>query len=287
VHGDEMNEMELEKKMPVAPQISTYRCYRLFLKDLFAFKQFVNPSFSRRRFAQIAGFKSPNYLQLIIDGKRNLSESTAASLAKAFKFNNFEKELFLALVKKTSARNEKEVQEAERFRLLAIKKFVSKKMPSEQAQILSEWYHMLVRELVLLPNFQPTGTWISKKLFDLVTPEQAEKSLRLLLQSGFLVQENGSYKIVDPVLTAETAHFKDTYLKKYHSDTLKIWSQSLEKMSDTQKEAVILNIPIDSKKIPELNKKINTFLDELIGWLQDEKNADQVIQLGTYVIPFK
>ena len=58
-------------------------------------------------------------------------------------------------------------------------------------------------------------------------------------------------------------------------------------MTLDKKESIILNIPINSKNIPELQNRIDAFMDEIIGWLQDETEADQVIQLGAHLVPFK
>lgn len=273
--------------IPVCPQVIQYNDYRLYLRDLYSYKKAINPSFSMRRFAQISGFKSPNYLQLIVEGKRNLSPELARSLANAFKFSENEKAIFVALVKKANAKTEKEIAEGERERLLAIKKFVAKKMPADQIRVLTEWYHLPIRELVLLPDFRLDGQWISEKLFGLVTPDQAVKSFELLVSAGFIGVVGGRYEVKEPVMTLETIRFRGEFLKKYQSDTLCVWSKALEKMSEQHKEAIVLNIPIATKNIPELKLRINAFMDELIGWLQDEPAPDQVVQLGTHLIPFK
>ena len=47
-----------------------------------------------------------------------------------------------------------------------------------------------------------------------------------------------------------------------------------------------LNIPINKAKIPEFKKRIQSFQDEMIGWLQDEEDPDGLVQLGIYMIPF-
>jgi hypothetical protein len=47
----------------------------------------------------------------------------------------------------------------------------------------------------------------------------------------------------------------------------------------------LLHIPIHKNKLPEFKRRIRQFQDEIIGWLQDEKEPTQVAQLGTYLIP--
>lgn len=34
-----------------------------------------------------------------------------------------------------------------------------------------------------------------------------------------------------------------------------------------------------------LSQRIQLFQDEIIGWLQDEKEPTQIVQLGTYLVP--
>lgn len=280
-------EKGVDSKSIPFPHIADYQDYRLFLNNFYEYKHSINPAFSKRRFAQIAGFKSPNYLQLIVEGKRNLLEDTALELADGFKMSSSEKEIFISLVKKDLAKTEKEKAQAEHLRLLAIKKLVSKQMPTDQIRVLSEWYHLPVRELVQLKDFCADGDWISEKLFDLITPEQAMQSLELLQKAGFVTVKEGRHTLTEPVLTLETTRFQGVLFKKYQVDTLKIWSQHFEKMSDQNKEAIVLNVPINSNKIPELKKRMDGFIDELIGWLQDEKDADQVIQIGSHIVPYK
>ncbi len=52
--------------------IFTYTDYRAFLHDAYTHAKATNPAFSYRYFAKKAGFSSPNFLKLVIDGVYNL-----------------------------------------------------------------------------------------------------------------------------------------------------------------------------------------------------------------------
>jgi hypothetical protein len=62
-HDDQLN----SKKRP---SIFQYSDYRAFLRDHFAYMKATNASYSFRTFSRLAGFNSPNFLQLVYDGKR-------------------------------------------------------------------------------------------------------------------------------------------------------------------------------------------------------------------------
>ena len=49
-------------------------------------------------------------------------------------------------------------------------------------------------------------------------------------------------------------------------------------------ERGLLNIPISGTRLEALRERIRAFQDELIGWLQDEREPDRVVQLGLYLI---
>jgi len=65
--------------------IFEYDNYRAYLRDLYKFYKETKPHFSYRYFPQKAGFRSPNFLQLVIEGKRNLSPESIEKFTNALK----------------------------------------------------------------------------------------------------------------------------------------------------------------------------------------------------------
>jgi uncharacterized protein (TIGR02147 family) len=245
----------------------------------------VKQGFSFRLFAKNAGMKSPNYLQLVMKGTRSLTDSSAAQVATAMKLSPPERDYFVALVRHQNAKTHEEKSNAQKSLLIAIKKITSKEIPKTQAIVLSEWYHLVVREMTFLHNFTPSGEWISRRLRGLITPKEAEDSLKILLQSGFLVKEKtGKLIAKDPVIDTGDA-FDFARVLENHSRTLDTWRRILSELSQEERELGLLNIPISKEKIPELKKRIRQFQEEIIGWIQDEKSPDQIVQLGTYLMP--
>ncbi|MCB0355974.1 MAG: TIGR02147 family protein, partial [Bdellovibrionales bacterium] len=83
------------------PNLSAYTDYRQYLKDFYQFKKSTQSSpirsYSYATFSAAADIKSPNYLKLIIDGQRNLSDSMIKKFAKALQLSKTEIEEFAAL----------------------------------------------------------------------------------------------------------------------------------------------------------------------------------------------
>lgn len=73
------------------PDLSEYLDYRQYLRDFYDYKRRMTANdirpFNYQMFSAAANIKSPNYLKMIIEGQRNLSEDMVGKFAKALGFN--------------------------------------------------------------------------------------------------------------------------------------------------------------------------------------------------------
>ena len=95
-----MDKARLDKAQP---DIFLFYDYRAYLKALFEYNKAQSRRFSHRYIVTRAGFKSPNVLKNVIDGKRNLTFAAAEQFAKAFKLEGASRKYFLALVQYNQA----------------------------------------------------------------------------------------------------------------------------------------------------------------------------------------
>lgn len=285
--------MEIEQapktqKTDELPLVRNYSSYREFVRDWFNYKKSLRSGFSYRQFSSRLGLRSPNFMQLVLAGERNLSNELAEKLSELMNLKGAQKNYFLALVHFEQAKVPEEKAKFEKLVLAEKRKMVTTQIEKLRVEVLSHWYHMLVRELVFLPNFEASGEFISRALSGLITPEEGEASFQMLLTSGFLkIDENGKYVAADLAVDTGDFVFARSLMQNSHAETLKTWGKNLSKLHPNEQELGILHIPINSEKIPELRARIRRFQDELIGWLCEEKNPDRVVQVGTYLIPFE
>ncbi len=85
-----------------APSVTDYMDYRLFLADFYRYKKdstkhLLRP-YNYAIFSAAADIKSPNYLKMIIEGKRNLSEDMIGKFAKACSLNKSQTDEFKLLI---------------------------------------------------------------------------------------------------------------------------------------------------------------------------------------------
>lgn len=87
---------------PHAPVLGEYTDFRLYLKDVYEYRRATESTglrqYSYSTFSAAADIKSPNYLKLIIEGRRNLSDDMIVRFARALRLSRTEADEFRALV---------------------------------------------------------------------------------------------------------------------------------------------------------------------------------------------
>ena len=269
------------------PEIARYTCYRAFLRDFFEYKKSLRSGFSYRQFAGLVGLKSPNYLQLVIQEKRNLTETTGRRLAEALKLSSKEVNYFEALIRLQNAENDADKIKAQKHLHACLKKLLAHFVTEDANEILRKWYYLLIREMVQLADFEASGLYISHRLQGIISAEEAEQAFKFLINSGYLKAEGGKYLQSEPVLDTGLDIFNHSFMQEYHAQVLKSWATNIEKLGYKNQELGLLNIPVPKSKLPELQEKIRQFQDEIMGWAQNQKDCDDLVQLGTYLMHFQ
>jgi uncharacterized protein (TIGR02147 family) len=267
------------------PDVSQFESYRTLVQTCYEHKHAYRRGFSYRKLASVVGVKSPNYIQLVIQGKRNLSEQTGAAIARAFDFDVTEEEYFLALIRRENAINSSERDEASRTLQRAKAALRSRSITFAQKEILSTWYHSVVREMVQFEDFRPEGTWIANQLRNLITPEQAETSLLLLLEGGFVTRdEQGVYKTNEPTLIVKR-NIDPELTRKFHMQNLNTWTHVLPDAGPEESHCTLVNFAIPSDKMQDIFTQIRSFVKEIIGSHLHHEAPDRVVQFGVYLVP--
>jgi uncharacterized protein (TIGR02147 family) len=92
----------------IQPSVFSYRIYRSYLKDFYRVKKATCTGYSYRRFSLEGGIASPNFLKLVMDGKKNLTTATILKFAKALDLGAEETFHFEAMVLENQATDAEE-----------------------------------------------------------------------------------------------------------------------------------------------------------------------------------
>ena len=267
--------------------ISQYSNARDFVGAWIEFKKSKRAGFSMRRLCALLELKSPNYLKLILDGKRGLTIDLGLKLSKHMGLAQPQSDYFISMIEAESSNSDQDFELNQRKILRGRRHLKTETVSEDKHELVSSWFHLLVRELTFLSDFEFSPDYVVRKLSGRIALNEAQRSLDLLLKYGLIAQGvNGKWTSTDKVLDTGDETFARSSMIEHHAATLKAWGEYLSLLNPNEQELGLLHVPISTDKIPELRRRIQQFQDELIGWLMTETKPDRVIQVGTYLIPY-
>ncbi len=267
------------------PCIFEYNDYREFLKDMFLFKKETTPSFSYRFFSRLAGFSSPNFLKLVMEGQRNLTNTSIASVAKGFKFKKPERDFFENMVFMNQAAAHSERDHYYRKMLAAKTHGKLKTIETARYDYFSRWYLPVIRELVMFGDRKQTSEQIGAKMIPPVKAKEVELALRRLEELGLIGKdEQGCWRQTDTLLSTGP-EVKSLLITNFHKEMIRLAEESIARHPAKNRDITALTISIEKKRIGELKQKIADFRKDILKEFADDDNANQVVQINIQAFP--
>ncbi|MCJ8275695.1 MAG: TIGR02147 family protein [Bdellovibrionales bacterium] len=276
--------MEVVKKIE-RPNIFEYRDYRCFLGDLYEYYKSTTDFFSFRYFAKRAGFKSPNYLKLVIEGQRNISGESIDKFCYGLKLNKEESEFFSRLVEFNQAPNNS--QKAESALRLIQSKIYKKMAPldEEQLKYYSQWYQVGIRELSLCESFIEDSQWIGQQFTPKIEKSKVDEALDTLTKLGLLGRdENG--KLMPTNNNVATANeVTSPLVTLYHKQMMDRAKDSLDLHKGSEREVSSVCVPVSEETFQKMKKRIQEFRKEMMALAENDSSADRVYQMNIQLFP--
>ena len=276
--------MSAQTKPAEKPDIFGYFDYRVYLKNLFDFHKSRSAAFSHRYIVKKAGFTSPTALKNVIDGKRNLTSITAKQFAAAFQLDSREKPYFMALVQFTQAK----IPEDRDSWYLKLTVLPEQQDPDPLAEsrleILSHWWHLAIREIVSLPDFENSPKWIADCLVPSITPEQVVESLSLLKRKGFIIKAEKGWASAEPILATEP-NVHSALAHRFHKEMMGLAANSLVRFRGTEREVSGTTLRLGMEDVDIIRKLLREFRKKILNIAVRSKTPDQVYQLNFQLFP--
>jgi len=214
----------------------------------------VDGYFSYRFFSGKAGFRSPNFLKLVIDGKRNLSPDSVEKFVRALKLNRREADFFRILVHLNQARtvDEKRIYVEQIMRFQPVRYIHP--LRQEQYEYYSQWYNIAIREAVGLPDFVEDPAWIARKLVPPISPGQARKALDLLLRLGLLRREESGRLVQTDAFITTGDEVTSTSVANYHREMMRKGSEAIDLFPPADRDISSVTMSLSIEKFREITQ---------------------------------
>jgi uncharacterized protein (TIGR02147 family) len=262
-----------------------YDNYRAYLRDLYGFYKKTKPHFSYRYFSQKAGFRSPNFLKLVIEGKRNLSPESIERFTSALKLNKKETEFFRILVHLNQARTigEKKLY-AEKLMQFRSFRYIHP-LRQDQYRYYAEWYNIPIRELTILPEFSEDPGWIARSLLPPISPQQAQKALNLLLQLGLLERDESGRLVQADAFISTGDEVTSTSVANYHREMIQKGSEALDRFPGPVRDISSVTMALSESSFQEIKSLIQRFRKELLAIADQDQRPEGVYQINFQLFP--
>ncbi len=259
------------------PNIFDYIDYRDFLRDMYHFlKISTKGAFSYRVFAKKAQMGSPNYLKLVMDGQRELSNKTINRFCKALSLNKEEGNFFQELVFFCKSSSDEERQHFFN-RLKKFKKFkLLQNIQVNQHDYFSKWYIPVIREMVLLKGFKGDPAWIAKHVEPPITEREAAHALEVLIKLGFLVKgDRGKLVQNEPTLATSTDEVSEQ-LWNYHREMLYKAQYALRQPNE-ERNIASMTLSVSKEQFQEIKKKVDQFYVQINDYITETPEEPEVV----------
>ena len=267
------------------PVLNDYMDYRAFLKDMFSYKKKTDKYFSYRYFSRRAGISSPNFLQLVISGKRNLTQESAGRICKGFDLRKNEREYFENLVWLNQSTSHEDRNHYYR-KIVSLKSNATiRKLDKASYEYFSKWFYPVIREIVSLGDNKWDAEQISGKLDPEISAKDAAKALKALIDLGLISRDSeGFYRQNESFLTTGP-EVQSLTVANFHREMLRLATESIERHAAEVRDLSALTISIRSERITELKEHLGRIRQEIIKMYCEDKYCDQVYQLNLQLFP--
>ncbi len=236
------------------------------LKQEFSRRQRVNSSYSLRAFAKDLEIDSSN-MSAILKKKRGLPSHRAERMADLLKLSPKEAAFFImSTYRKKMSLDKINIPSSHEAKKILL--------DDTYYQIIAEWEHYAVLQLMKTFDFESCPDWIARRLN--ISINRSEVVINNLIQLGFIGKnENGFYRKVANLETSEDVESKA--LQTSHIDTIEIAKEKIETVDVKLRDFSSMTMAIDPDKIPEAKAIIREFQDKLYALMTTDKASEVYI----------
>lgn len=279
----------------VSPVLSDYLNYRQFLADFYKYKRASSKgslrSYNYAIFSAAANIKSPNYLKMIIEGKRNLSEDMINKFGKAVGLNREQSDEFRLLVLFTQATDPGDrnmyLKKLNEHRVNV--KLKNGEIDRKSFEKVPNWVAWIIYAMVDQEGVSFDTASLKKMLRGKASSDEIENAMRSLISSGDLKMDEKTGMLRKARnLTESPEDIPVALVRKLQAQLMYLGLESLYQDQPTDREFGTLTMSLTKAefeeikfKLRQMRKSINK--DNSIARMKTK--GDRVYQLNIQLFP--
>jgi uncharacterized protein (TIGR02147 family) len=267
-----------------------YQQYREYLRDYYLFQKMKKSGFTYSRFSKQAGIRSPNYLKVIIDGKKNLTSENIVRFAKALGLTELESDYFEALVQFNQA---KSAMQRDFFneRLQRVKSRIgsggarARLLTEYEFEAITDWRYHAIMVLTNVRGFEERPSWIRERLFGLVSEDEVVLILERLQAIKLLIRDERGRLRQSYRQIKTKPDIGRMLARAFYEGIFSRAALSMKLSTSEEREFSNSIVSLSPQQIPELKRKVRKFMKELNEWALENPKPHQVYSFGFAAFP--
>jgi uncharacterized protein (TIGR02147 family) len=278
-----MNTNPSKKTKPV--NIYSYDDYRLYLKDRYDSIVADDPSLSCRKFAKIAGFSNPGFLNDVIKGRRKLSRHAVEQIISAFKLSLVEGEFFRLIVRYGRLKKDDERQELYKKIILRRNHSSFVRLNPALGKYYQDYRYPLVRTALMAMDFRGDYNALASFIHPPLAPSNLAKYVEDLCAWNLVERKsNGRYVVTEKFI--EPSSTLSEQVRQINREWIVQSIDALNKLPTEKRHISTMLLSISVETCKEIASRIEQFRDEI--WKMVEKDAHEpscIMQFNVQYFP--
>ena len=269
------------------PKLSSYMDYRGYLRDFYLWKRSGTMSdlrpYSFAVFAAAADIRSPNYLKLVMEGTRNLSEGMAEKFARALGLNRGETDEFKALVAYSQASQPVERNTfLNRLNELRVQRKIDRgEMSSASWSAIPNWMGWVILQALDLCGGVATSLQIETWLSSRASRDGIRKTVQHLIQCGFVVFETETDQVrLSSRNLEKLGEMPSDLVRKIQSELILIGNETLFQDDPEDREVGSVTLSLNKEEFEQLKFELRHFRKKLQRQFASRSPGGDIFQVN-------
>ena len=263
--------------------ITEYQNYREYMRDFYEERK-RSSLFSWREFSKLAGFASPNFMQLVCDGKSRLSKTGVEKVADAMGLAGADRDYFFAMERFGDARSDSMKLQAFNEMQKIAKENRLRVVDAEAFKYFESWVNPVLRELApIMPGAKPLE--LARQCIPVVSAAEVRHSLDFMCHAEFLKKVGeDAYEQTEKVVTGSTEAIP-LALRSMNRQMSKFATEAIDEIPPEKRHITGVTFGISEETYQWLVQKLETLRQQVVAMAAKEKEYDKVYRLNLQLFP--
>ena len=263
--------------------ITEYQNYREYMRDFYEERK-RSSLFSWREFSKLAGFASPNFMQLVCDGKSRLSKTGVEKVADAMGLAGADRDYFFAMERFGDARSDSMKLQAFNEMQKIAKENRLRVVDAEAFKYFESWVNPVLRELApIMPGAKPLE--LARQCIPVVSAAEVRHSRDFMCHAEFLKKiGEDTYVQTEKVVTGSSEAIP-LALRSMNRQMSKFATEAIDEIPPEKRHITGVTFGISEETYQWLVQKLETLRQQVVAMAAKEKEYDKVYRLNLQLFP--